>query len=265
VANRERKEIRGTREWAVAEINCSIGCPHGCRYCYARSAALISGQIEHAEEWLQCIADQKIRSQYPRFSGQVMFPAAHDIIIENLDTSIDVIGKLLQSGNRVLIVSKPSLVCIEKLCDTFYRMRSNILFRFTITARNQEILSFWEPGAPSYNERKQALEMAFERGFTTSVSIEPMLDVGDVVPLVADLQDFVSHSIWIGMMNKINQRVICDSERAQREVFRIEQEQRDERIMRLYLELRKNKRIRWKESIKEVIGLPLARQAGLDQ
>jgi hypothetical protein len=92
-----------------------------------------------------------------------------------------------------------------------------------------------------------------------------MLDVGDVVPLVADLQDFVSHSIWIGMMNKINQRVICDSERAQREVFRIEQEQRDERIMRLYLELRKNKRIRWKESIKEVIGLPLARQAGLDQ
>jgi len=265
VANREQKEIRGTREWAVAEINCSSGCPHGCRYCYARSAALKRGQIDSAEEWLHCVVDQQIKCQYPKFSGQVMFPAAHDIVAENLDVSIDVIGKLLESGNRVLIVSKPSPICIEKLCDTFYQMRNNILFRFTITARNQEILSFWEPGAPSYDERKKALKMAYDFGFKTSVSIEPMLDAGDVVALVADLQDFVSHSIWVGKMNKITQRVMCDSERGQREIARIEQEQSDERIKNIYLELQNNQLIRWKESIKEVIGLPMASQAGLDQ
>jgi hypothetical protein len=92
-----------------------------------------------------------------------------------------------------------------------------------------------------------------------------MLDAGDVVDLVADVQNFVNHSIWVGKMNKIDQRVICDSERAQREIDRIDQEQSDERIMSLYLQLHKNQLIRWKESIKEVIGLPMASQAGLDQ
>lgn len=265
VANRKQKEIRGTREWAVAEINCSSGCPHGCRYCYARSAALVSGHIESAEDWLECVVDEKINREYPCFSGPVMFPTAHDIVEENLEISLDVIDQLLKSGNRVLVVSKPSLICIKKICDRFSQMKNKILFRFTITARNQEILSYWEPGAPSYDERKKALKMAFNRGFTTSVSIEPMLDAGDVVDLVADVQNFVNHSIWVGKMNKIEQRVMCDSKQAQSEVDRIEQEQSDERIMSLYQQLHKNQLIRWKESIKEVVGLPMASQAGLDQ
>ena len=40
--------IRGTKEWAVAEINCSTGCPHECLYCYARTKALKNNIIASA-------------------------------------------------------------------------------------------------------------------------------------------------------------------------------------------------------------------------
>lgn len=34
------KSKTGTREWAVATVNILDGCPHGCRYCYARAMAM---------------------------------------------------------------------------------------------------------------------------------------------------------------------------------------------------------------------------------
>lgn len=48
------KTVRGTREWAVAEINCCNGCPHGCRYCYARFDLVERRRILTPEEWPLC-------------------------------------------------------------------------------------------------------------------------------------------------------------------------------------------------------------------
>ena len=63
-----------------------------------------------------------------------------------------------------------------KLCDDLREYKKNMLFRFTIGSMNNEILSFWDQYAPLYEERKQSLEFAFNAGYRTSVSVEPMLD-----------------------------------------------------------------------------------------
>jgi len=260
------KSISGTREWAVAEINCSAGCPHDCRYCYARVAALKRGTISTPEQWKESrVVSEMVAVEHPRYPGQVMFPTAHDIVEENLDASLQVIGGLLAAGNRVLIVSKPSVLCIERICDAFAEEREHLLFRFTITARNDDILSFWEPGAPAYRERRRALELAFSRGFATSVSIEPMLDSSDVKELITELSPFATHSIWIGTMNKIDERVLISCDRTAAEVARIRFEQSDERIRELFESLQDHPLIRWKESIKRVVGLELLSESGLDR
>jgi len=249
----------------VAEINCCIGCPHGCRYCYARIAALKKKLIDSAEQWTQmvCSADA-LPLDVPRYAGQVMFPAAHDIVQENLALAIDVIDRLLTAGNRVLIVSKPNVSCIEQLCERFQDRRDRILFRFTISARNPDIVSFWEPNAPDYQHRLKSLQLAFERGFETSVSSEPLLDIGDCRRMIAELEPFVSHSIWLGKMNKIDERVVIDSDAAATEVARIAAEQCDERIRALYESLKGKPLMRWKDSIKKVVGLAPASASGLD-
>ena len=69
--------------------------------------------------------------------------------------------ELLRVGNQVLVVSKPHLDCIEAVCEKFGDYQGQILFRFTIGACDDCVLSFWEPGAPVYAERKASLEHAF--------------------------------------------------------------------------------------------------------
>lgn len=257
--------IRGTKEWAVAEINCSVGCPHDCKYCYGRIAALKKGLIASAAEWPHTrISEEAVSATWPLYSGQVMFPAAHDIVAENLQASLQVISGLLKAGNRVLVVSKPAVSCVRKICTEFYQQREQLLFRFTITARDSKILSFWEPGAPAYAERLDSLQLAFASGFETSVSIEPILDLGDIEPLIAEIEPYVTHSIWLGKMNRIEERVGIDSRAMEMEVERIRSEQSDGRIDTLYRRLKDNPLLRWKESIKQVVGLPLAAESGLD-
>jgi len=258
-------KISGTREWAVATVNCCTGCPHNCRYCYARYDAAVREKSLSVEDWPDIIIQHRqLETEYPLYPGPVMFPSRHDIVPANLTACLVILEKLFVAGNRVLIVSKPHLECIQAICSTFQSYQEKLLFRFTITADDDRILSFWEPGAPGYRERKQCLRHAHQQGFQTSVSVEPMLDINNVARMISDLQPYVTHSIWLGKMNKIDRRVIDSSGEMQKEKERVKWEQSDQKINELYRQLREHPLIRWKESIKEVVGIQLARQPGLD-
>jgi len=260
------KVIRGTREWAVANIDCCTGCPHDCRYCYARYDAVEKRGLLDAGAWRESrVRPEDVEKIQPLYPGQVMFPTTHDILPENLEACIQVIDKLLVAGNRVLVVSKPHLDCVRGLCRVFAARREKLLFRFTITARDRELLLFWEPGAPDYGERKASLCHAFGQGFQTSVSVEPMLDTADVVAMVHELLPCITHSIWLGTMNKIDKRVRIDSEEVKRQVERIRTGQTDQQIAKIYRQLHREPLVRWKESIKIVMGLQLANEPGTDR
>ncbi len=258
-------KIRGTKEWAVANIDCCTGCSHGCRYCYARYDAVVRKKTVEAADWEKPVVRiEDVERDFPLYLGQVMFPTTHDIFPSNLQACAQVLERLIASGNMVLVVSKPHPDCITYLCRRFAKARNQILFRFTITANDDKILRFWEPAAPSYEERMESLRHAFQMQFQTSVSIEPILDSKNVVQLVEDLSPLVTHSIWLGKMNKIAKRVVCDSKEMEQELQRIRRGQTQEKIAQIHGRIQDNPLIRWKESIKEVVGLPLAEDVGLD-
>ncbi len=195
----------GFRDWTSHNVNIQTGCLNNCLYCYAKAQAYRRQQVALGSWTDQIIRRhdvEKPRGLYPGFVG---FPSTHDITPENLDDYLYVLGKLLRAGNEVLIVSKPRLDCIKAICAASLFFKDEILFRFTIGAMDNDILGFWEPNAPVYEERRACLEFAYNQGFRTSVSMEPMLDTPRIEEQIADLRQFVREDIWLGTMNHLEQ------------------------------------------------------------
>jgi len=256
----DTKAVFGTKEWAKFNINIMKGCLHDCKYCYAKSMALRYGTT-NIESWKdETPNSRKIPKRYQKKDGTTMFPTTHDITPDNLDYCISFLSSYLLPGNEVLIVSKPHLECIKSICDSFPQYRDNILFRFTIGSTNSSILKFWEPGAPDFEERLSALVYAYEAGFKTSVSVEPMLD-DKVDELIDHVLPYVNDAIWIGKPNDINGH--GDPETLQRSRSLIAS-QPDDYIWNLYNRYHNNPQIKWKESIKKIIGLEIPTESGLD-
>lgn len=184
---------------------------------------------------------------------RVMYPSTHDIVPEFLSQSVLTIGNLLKKS-EVLIVSKPHLSVIRRLCREFANQKDKILFRFTIGSLDEKLLSFWEPGAPKAVERIQALRHARDQGFSTSVSIEPMIgDVDATIQLVASVERFVTETIWIGKMNRIPQKLNSNVAGFEEACRLIKSQQRDEEILRLVHHFEGHRKVRWKDSIRKVI------------
>ncbi len=209
--SKTRKITLGTKEWADSNVNCYLGCSNNCRYCYAKKMA-IRFKNKTEETWKIMVPNQKnIDKGYRKRNGRIMLPTSHDITLESLDNCLTVLKKLFESENEVLITTKPKFYCIEKICKDFIEYKDSFQFRFTITSINNELLKFWEPGAPSFEERLKSLKYAYNHGNKTSISIEPFLDKNPY-ELVDVLKPFITESIWIGKMNYITSKSFSDSE-----------------------------------------------------
>lgn len=200
-------QTRGTREWAYRNLNICKGCPHNCTYCYARRIAKRFKRVENREDWVHWkLNHDKIEKGYRKLHNphpelyDYMFPTSHDIFPEILDETLIVLRKILEVGNSVLITTKPHKECIYAICDEFAELRDQITFRFTITTNNNHLIERYEPNAPRYDERYEAMQFAYEHDFTTSVSIEPFLDETPFY-LIDEISGIVNDEIWIGIMS----------------------------------------------------------------
>lgn len=247
----------GTREWSEYSLNVGTGCRNKCRYCYATANAMRYKVIQSRDEWENEKVNDAALSRYiGKKDGVIMFPTTHDITPTYLEASKQILIKALKKGNQLLIVSKPRIDCIIPLLYELEPYKEQILFRFTIGTLSNELSLLWEPGAPLPNERIGCLEAAYNHGFKTSVSMEPMLaGTEDALKTFYTVAEFVTETIWIGKMNKIDQRVLIAEPHISQAVSEIKQLQSDGEVMRLYAELCGNPKIEWKESIKAVIGL----------
>ena len=244
----------GTNEWSESTYNICKGCSHNCLYCYARWMAERFNRVNSASEWqIERVDDNKVKKSNRHFKGVVMFPSSHEITPNILPAALKTLRNMLQAGNKVLIVSKPHLEVIQALCRELAGFKDQIQFRFTIGTLNETTAKFWEPGAPTPQERIEALKHAFQLGFRTSVSMEPMLDdVDGMIRLINTVAPFVTGTIWLGKMNEINRRVDQTRPGVRAAVEKIELQQSDDNILRLHAILKTNPQIRWKDSIKAV-------------
>jgi DNA repair photolyase len=263
--NNRKHNSQGTREWSEKTFNCCKGCSHDCLYCYGKANALRFKQIKPDEWPKEHIQEKKVAIRHrKKYDGQVMFPSSHDITPNNITACITKLTNLLIPGNRVLVVSKPHMECIEKICELLRDFKSQILFRFTIGACDDRVLSYWEPNAPGYNERKQCLIYAYRAGFKTSVSVEPMLDSANIDTLIGELLPYVTHSIWIGTMNHLGRFGKGSNMVLRQAIKKIKRGQTDAIIKAIYQRHKDNPLIKWKKEIKKVVGIPIPKQNGLD-
>jgi hypothetical protein len=127
-------------------------------------------------------------------------------------------------------------------------------FRFTIGSINPDVTAFWEPGAPSPEERIRCLQYAGENGYQTSVSMEPMLEGKDAaIDAFYTLSSLTTGTIWIGTMNNLDLRVDQTIPEIAAAVQRIKELQADEEMIHLYEFLKDEKQVRWKDSIKRIV------------
>ena len=259
------KEVFGTREWAASNENIYWGCRHGCKYCYSRAESVRHGKSP-AEFDTPVLRKRKENKKFGKRNGTIMFPTAHDLHPNDIDVWLPFLERMLKAGNKVLIVSKPHPSCVRTMCSKLKKYKDNILFRFTIGSANKAILRFWEPKAPDYLDRIISLKHAYYEDFNTSISCEPMLD-DNILKVIEDTRDYVTDYIWLGKVNFLTKRLEVNgflNEETERMAKQLLEWQSDEKILSLYELLKDHPKIKWKESIKKVVGLKIPTKAGLD-
>ena len=274
----------GTKEWCKKELNFMIcGCLHACLYCYAKGIACRFKRC-NIYTWNTAIIHWKqIKKSYRKVTKQgnqpydIMIPTAHDIYpnyfgltpdqLENaseeylqdhryLDACITLLTKLVRVGNRILITTKPHLAVVEEICRKLDAYKELITFRFTIGSIDSKILKLFEPNAPSFEERLQALQYATNHGFYTTISAEPLLDT-DPTKLITTLEPHLSPvnykrdigTIWLGLLKT---KYISNIERKPEvTTFLKEYKQKMtfDHIYSIYEQYFTNDRIKFKESI----------------
>jgi DNA repair photolyase len=253
---KKKSSKHGTKEWAEkSSFNILTGCQHDCLYCFARERLVNTKQVKTVN-WSKPKLRTRDFFKNPREKKiDVMYPSSHDIHPDNLYAHLFKLDKLVKAFAKVIIVMKPHRECVEAICWNFRNYKEKILFRFTIGSVNSAVLGYWEPNAPSYEERVECLKMARDAGFQTSVSAEPLLD-DRPYHLVRNLSKLVTETIWIGRMNRgINCLKAAKMWTSNVEIAytRLMEQHSDENFIRFYEHLKGNKKIRWKDTVRKVI------------
>jgi len=230
-------------------LDVKSNCPNDCKYCYMKR---LKNKFHNVDiENLNVVIDKKrVDKNFKKVKKgdekMIMFPSSHDITVELVDDFIKVATKMLDAGHYLLIVTKPNLICINKMIDQLANYKNQIMFRLTITSNDLNLLNYFEHNAPKYEERKQCLINLFNNGFQTSISMEPFLS--DPIPIINELQQYVTETIWIGLMSGINQMELDEEHKTH-----LENQYNKNNIMRIINDLRHNDKIMFKFSIFKLI------------
>ena len=259
--NTEPKRKSGTKEWARFTVNCITGCGNSCIYCYAKSIA-INKNFSTPSNWIYERVRTNDPEKYIPENDVVMFPSTHDIRPEHLERNMEFLQHILDKGNVVTIVSKPHLVCIKAICEKFEAYKDKLILRFTIGTANVKALKYFEPNAPSFEERINCLKWAFQEGFSTSISCEPMLD-NNIDAVLNEVFPYVNETIWIGKANELLERKNGKKGRLEinghydpitiKVAKRLIAWQSDENILQLYEKYKDDPKIWWKLEIRDVL------------
>ncbi|KAJ3442294.1 hypothetical protein M0812_12028 [Anaeramoeba flamelloides] len=226
-------------------LTADSNCKNDCKYCYMKAMKNRFFKTD-LEDFTMKVNEKKVKKGWRKNKLKpklFMFPSSHDIFDQFVGNYIKVSKKIMLAGNEVLIVTKPSLVCIKKIIKQLSYFKKKILFRFTITSDDQDILDYWEPNAPGFEERLNCLKLCYENGFNTSVSIEPYLKFPNT--LIKKITPYINDYIWIGSMSGLNSMkdIKIDEKKRLNNLYHFEN------TLKLVNEFKNNKKILFKTSV----------------
>lgn len=112
----------------------------------------------------------------------------------------------------------------------------------------------------------EALKFAYHAGFKTSVSSEPALDT-NTLELVNVVLPYITDAIWIGLPNRLRGILKlngADDHETMRRAEQLIAGQSDEWVCGIYETLKDNPKVKWKDSIKKIVGIDRPTEKGLD-
>lgn len=253
----------GTHEWCNVTFNSSKSCEGGCLFCYAWIDAIFRGRegkddygikMLEKDEWWQVWADRE-----EKFI--IMYPSIHDTNTKNMAQVFFNISLMMLAKNvYVLFVTKPNYTVMKLFAKLLYQYRDRIFFRLTMTTNDEEQLKFWEPNAPSFNDRLKSIKLLCKRGFQTSVSCEPMMPpmmvgnyVESMIAYVDSILPYVQHEFWLGMMNHVPVERYHNApltEEMRQKFASVTQYYTEANIVALVRHYHQHPKIQWKESVK---------------
>ena len=193
------------REYSYLACNLYEGCVHGCKYCYVpdilrRERSDFHLSVKPRTNILREISKDlaKIKDTYKRvllcFTCDPYPPAKYEKGLTRQALELfrrhNVPFQILTKGGT-------------RACRDFDLYGSDDAFATTLTytlddGKSLEI----EPGAAIPSDRIMAIRIAKERGITTWVSLEPVIDPGESLRLIEETHDFVD-LYKIGKLNHI--------------------------------------------------------------
>lgn len=185
-------------EYADLGLNVYLGCTHGCTYCYCPRQLHVS-----KEEFFQRPEPR------PNFFSllvrdiQKLEPLAEDLP----PIHISFIGDPFQPAEQEYCITRGSIrllkqagLCVQLLTkadyvapETMAMLDERDWFGVTLTSWEGSGYNPFEPNAGISWERRELLEAAKAQGCNTWVSVEPIMDVGDLEKIVRQTQVRTDH------------------------------------------------------------------------
>lgn len=181
-------------------INTYVGCPFGCKYCYATFMKRFTG---HTEDWgmfLDVKMWDKIKSP-EKYKGKTMIVGSvtdgYNYFEAKYKRTRAFLEEMQGSGINLIITTKSDLVTRDiDLIKTY----SNPLVAWSINTLDEEFKNDMD-SAPKIKARIEAMKQIHEAGIRTTCFISPIFPgITDVFEVIEEIKDFCDY-IWLENLN----------------------------------------------------------------
>jgi len=184
-------------------VNPYVGCPHGCRYCYASFMKRFTG---HTEDWgtFMDVKDWPEIKNPKKYAGQKVnigtVTDGYNPLEEKYKNTRRLLKELKNSGADLLICTKSDLVLRDM--DLLLEMnRHNLLtVSWSVNTLDEDFKNDMD-AAVSIERRLSAMKQVYDAGIRTVCFISPVFpgitDIGAIFERVKDQCDLV----WLENLN----------------------------------------------------------------
>ena len=200
-------------EYSKWACNLYKGCDHNCSYCYCKHGPLAHalggphavlkptlGNEQNAYRIFRQELD-KYRTQIVADGGLFFSFSSDPFLKHTTELSLTCIEYALNQGVPVYILTKAvHWLYVDMYAGTIYARRDLVHIGFTLTGHDE-----MEPGAPSTQERIEAIRHLHEMQFSVFASIEPVIDFKSSLDCITAIMPYVNE-VRIGLLSPYSPR-----------------------------------------------------------